>query len=308
MPDTTEKKAQQKEVKKEKVTRKVIEDGEVRELTEQEKKEIQEVEAAIEKEMKAAQKQIEEEMKAVEKQIQQQYVAQETYRKVMEEYNQAVQEAMKDSQYDRQEYLEEMEKALQEYQEAMKDAQIEYRGFDQWTVPRQNYRKGYFYSDDSTTWTYSSPDNYHLFADSISDLVWDQYEDKLTEVYELEKLHEGQWVEMEDELMDLEDFYFEMPEMPEMPEYDFDYDFDYNFEIAEHSDPIRTKRIITTELREDDLIEYGREYVVVIDKKQMLINGEKQTRTVFKKYRRLVDSMESQWNYGRDEYKIFIGH
>jgi hypothetical protein len=49
--------------------------------------------------------------------------------------------------------------------------------------------------------------------------------------------------------------------------------------------------------------------MVVISKKQMLINGEKQSRSVFKKYRRLVDSMDNPWQFGdEDEFKIFIGH
>jgi hypothetical protein len=94
-------------------------------------------------------------------------------------------------------------------------------------------------------------------------------------------------------------------------DYDFDHDFDHNYHFTLPKlfySPGNLENIIREELHEDDLIRHGREYIVLIDKKQMLINGEKQPRSVFKKYRRLVDSMKNSWELDEDEeIRIHIG-
>jgi hypothetical protein len=91
-------------------------------------------------------------------------------------------------------------------------------------------------------------------------------------------------------------------------EFDYDYDHDFDFDLPHMSFfPESLERIIEEELYEDKLIERGREYIVLIDEKQMLINGEKQSRSVHKKYRRLIDSMESPWEFEDDEIRLHIG-
>ena len=94
-------------------------------------------------------------------------------------------------------------------------------------------------------------------------------------------------------------------------DFDFDYDYDYEFDYGSHGHyfmPGKMERIVKEELYEDDLIDRGREYIVLIGKKQMLINGEKQNRSVFKKYRRLIDSMSESWHINEnEEVSIHIG-
>jgi len=54
-----------------------------------------------------------------------------------------------------------------------------------------------------------------------------------------------------------------------------------------------SERIIRQELWDDGLIESGRKYIIELDSKAMYINGEKQSRESYKKYRRLAESLES---------------
>ena len=116
---------------------------------------------------------------------------------------------------------------------------------------------------------------------------------------ELMEMHEG--LEALEELESAEVF---VPHLEPM---------NYHLNNAYHVAPNYTthgsaKRIVTEELYEDDLIEHGREYIVLIGQKQMLINGEKQSKAVFKKYRRLVDSLEDPWEFiEEDEFKLIIG-
>jgi hypothetical protein len=58
--------------------------------------------------------------------------------------------------------------------------------------------------------------------------------------------------------------------------------------------PVRnSEKIIRQELRDDGLTERGRKYVVEIDSRSMYINGEKQPKEIYKKYRKLVESTEN---------------
>ena len=75
-------------------------------------------------------------------------------------------------------------------------------------------------------------------------------------------------------------------------EYDFDHTFDFNTNFGVQD---RAQGIVTQELFEDGLIDHGRQYIVLIGKKQMLINGEKQTRL----FLRNTDVSSIQWkNHG----------
>jgi bla regulator protein blaR1 len=55
----------------------------------------------------------------------------------------------------------------------------------------------------------------------------------------------------------------------------------------------QSERIFRQELWDDGLTEKGRKYVIEIDSKAMYINGEKQSREIYKKYRKLAESLEN---------------
>jgi len=288
--DTTNKKSQQAEEKK-KAARTIVVHDEEEELSDEQLKALQEAEEAIEAEMEGLEERMEEEFKRVQ---------------ALEQYRQA----MHDAEYERQEYIEEMQQAMQAYEEAMKESQYQIQesvNEGLW----HHYNKGDYkaWNDDSLTWTYEYPDNFFLHGDSLKELYFDNWNDHFLDMSELELLMEEEKLEqMNRQLEHLDELNTEFFFAPR-PTRPFVYEFSDEFFSAENNMGGRSKRLITTELYEDDLISHGREYMVVIGDKQMLINGEKQTRTVFKKYRRLIDSLEDSWQFDdEDEYKIFIGH
>ena len=282
LPDTTEKK---------------IQEAEKAEL-----ERVKEIEAAVEAELKAVQTQ----MEAIETEM--------IHEQAMEAYEKAMLEA-----YANQEaYQAEMQEAMEAYQQAMQEAQINMQGV-QWNLPQLYHSPGnyHIYGGDSLLRIYEHTGNYVIYDDSLRDLYIDQWTDVFADYDDIEAMAdlEENMMIFESQFDELKEIYeeieFEVPdfELPELeaPTYIFEpgsYHFPLNYSISD-----RSGRIITDELRADDLIEYGREYMVVIGKKQMLINGEKQSRTVFKKYRRLIDSMEEPWQLGEDEeFRIHIGH
>ena len=64
------------------------------------------------------------------------------------------------------------------------------------------------------------------------------------------------------------------------------------------------ERIIRQELDEDGLISRGRSYIVEINSSAMYINGVKQPREVYKKYRRLYESLTDETLQGDFAYKM----
>lgn len=69
-----------------------------------------------------------------------------------------------------------------------------------------------------------------------------------------------------------------------------------------HRNP--TEKIIRQELRNDGLIKGGESYVIELNSGNMYINGEKQARDVFKKYKRLYESLEDQELNANNAYKL----
>ena len=275
------------------------------ELTKEEQKEEQEAEAAIKKEMKAREAQIAEELKAVEEQM-----------KAQQEYMEAYKEALHKGDFKKQEHMKHVQAAMEAYRAAMEEARIQMQESASWTVPEIYFEEGNaFFGDDSVVWTHKFPGNFHRYTDSLADINFDLFDDQWEDAwveFDDQKLqealmeHEMEFMEMEEQLekLNMENLNFVRPGKPFF--YNGDYDFNYDFDTGIDG---RSKRLIIGELYEDDLIVHGREYVVVIGNKQMLINGEKQSRTVFRKYRRLLDSVEHRWvDDDDDEYKIFIGH
>jgi len=306
-PDTTEdkKKAQQiqqKELEKQKQIQyqKRLEDKKaIQEAMKEQQKEIQE---AISLEMEA----IKEKMKAVDMEIKA-YVESEEYQ---DAYQKAVQ--------NREEYEQQIIRAMEDYEKVMEEWRHNYKEVSDLTLPQVYFQDGkhHIISGDSLDWTYEIPENVYFYSypDSLHDHIldkwsdnwegaWDAYEDQL-------KLHKGNVLEAYADMDDLEEL-MEVAELEalEIPEFDYDYDYDYDYDVQHHFFmPGSLKRIVRDELIEDGLIEHRREYIVLIGTKQMLINGEKQSRSVFKKYRRLIDSMDEPWTVDEnEEVSIHIG-
>ena len=276
-------------------------------------KKIQEAEKAEQERMKEIEMAVQAELEAVEAQLEA-IDAEMIHKQAMEAYEKAMQEV-----YANQEaYQAEMQEAMEAYKKAMHEAQENMHGM-QWNLPQLYHSPGnyHIYGGDSLLRIYEHPGNYVVYSDSLHDFYFDQWTDVFADYDEIEAmadfeesmmLFENQFDELKDIYEDME---FEVPdfEFPEFetPTYVFEpgvYHFPHNYGIGD-----RSGRIVTDELRADGLIEYGREYMILIGKKQMLINGEKQTRAVFKKYRRLIDSMEEPWQMGDDEeFRIHIGH
>jgi beta-lactamase regulating signal transducer with metallopeptidase domain len=78
--------------------------------------------------------------------------------------------------------------------------------------------------------------------------------------------------------------------------------------IPEEPDPpVRNaERIIRQELRDDGLTIRGRQYVIEIDPKAMYINGEKQPKEVYRKYKKLAESLESTTFEEGETYKLIF--
>jgi len=279
------------------------------ELTEKEQKEIQEAEAAIKAEMEAMEAQMAEELKAVEEQL-----------KAQQQYLEAYEEAMRNAEFNKQEQLQEVQAAMEAYRAAMEEAEFKMQKSAQWTLPELYFRGSTeFFGDDSLVWTHKYPDNFYFHCDSLADMNYEHFDEDWEDTWvEFEDMHlDEALMEHEEELMrmdekleqlEMENLYFVRPGKPYFYDSGFNYDFDHEFNF-DYGVSDRAKRLVTIELHEDDLIDHGREYIVVIGKKQMLINGEKQSRTVFRKYRRLVDSIEEpMFHDDADEFKVFIGH
>ena len=66
-------------------------------------------------------------------------------------------------------------------------------------------------------------------------------------------------------------------------------------------------RIVRKELESDDLIKpFQGDYVIELDKKNMYINGEKQSRSAYKKYRQIIDSMIDEPIKDDFNYKLVL--
>ncbi len=281
LPDTTEK------AKEKQKAEAAIKEKQAKEAALKQKQEIEE---AIQSELEN----VEAQMEAVHQQMEQ--------LQATEEYKAAMQEIY----FNKQVYMKEMQEAIEAYKDAIKD--IDFEGSASWTLPQLYLYDGkeHIFNGDSLVWTHEYPNNYFLNGDSLSDFYLDTWSDNFEEYEDLMILKEGQLLELEESLAEIEE-HIEIEPRLEWEPIEYNYDFDYKF--PGHSMlGGSSERIVKEELYEDELIERGREYIVLIGEKQMLINGEKQPRSVFKKYRRLIDSMEDSWFYqDDDEVRIRIG-
>ena len=84
---------------------------------------------------------------------------------------------------------------------------------------------------------------------------------------------------------DMEDLYrHEELLLPDVP------DVEEKYLIPFHGNIQRTESIMKSELLGDGIITRENDYVVFIDSGMMSVNGEKQPREVYKKYKRLVET------------------
>ena len=295
-PDTTEKKKEDPEkIKESKIE---VNDDESRKLSQEEQKRVQELEEAIESELEELNEQLEAMELELELEVEMEHM------EAMEAYEEAMQEVFENKEA----YMDQMHEAMEAYNEAMEENQMSIQGSGSWSLPHLYHSDNYkFFSDDSSNWTYEFPDNYFLHCDSIKGFYSDEWIDQYAEFADDEFIldQERELMIMEEKLQDLEHHFIQVPDVP----HQYYIQHENQFFPAEYGISNRAQRIIEKELYEDGLIDHGREYMIVIGKKQMVINGEKQSRADFKKYRRLVDSMEDPWQFGdEDEFKIFIGH
>jgi hypothetical protein len=92
-------------------------------------------------------------------------------------------------------------------------------------------------------------------------------------------------------------FYYNVPPVPPDPF--------MKENIPEHRVP-SAEKIIRQELRDDGLTERGRKYVIEVDSKAMFINGEKQPKEIYRKYSKLVESLENVPFEEGDTFKMIF--
>jgi beta-lactamase regulating signal transducer with metallopeptidase domain len=172
-----------------------------------------------------------------------------------------------------------------------------------------------FYNDNRMP-RYGNHYEYRVRPHYRNDMKWAEMEefewqeDELQDILKDQQLDQMELQLSEDELQErMKDIQIEM-EM-EIPEGDFEnMEFYFNEPVnppmpPEHRVP-QSEKIIRQELRDDGLTDRGRKYVIELDSKAMYINGEKQPKEVYKKYRKLVDSLENIPFEEGDTFKLIF--
>jgi beta-lactamase regulating signal transducer with metallopeptidase domain len=115
------------------------------------------------------------------------------------------------------------------------------------------------------------------------------------------------------EIEELEHFYFNDQEMRLAEEHaksarDFERQMkDIEWTPQTPEPPVSySEKIIRQELRDDGLTLKGRKYVIEINTKAMYINGEKQPKETFRKYLKLVESLENEKLSETGTYKLIF--
>jgi hypothetical protein len=71
--------------------------------------------------------------------------------------------------------------------------------------------------------------------------------------------------------------------------------------------PVKSaEKIIRQELKDDGLTIRGKNYVIELDAKSMYINGEKQPKEIYRKYRKLVESLDGMTFEGDELFKLIF--
>lgn len=246
------------------------------------------------------------------KQLQEQEMAHKQLQEAIEEHQKALQQYLEiqrqQRQFRHQEYYEalrEAEKRLQE--QYFKDS------LDR-SLPHCQVPPGDFYFDfgpgvHSFVWPEDSAFqwNYQKFMESYFDFdtSWTNVYEELDSIGGYHYFYDPRDPEQvpEDERFNypipydlkLPDIYYTYPDMedlyrheelllPDVP------DVEEKYLIPFHGNIQRTESIMKSELLGDGIITRENDYVVFIDSGMMSVNGEKQPREVYKKYKRLVET------------------
>ncbi len=217
---------------------------------------------------------------------------------------------------DRERALEDFQKALkqhelaayylddamkEEWKQTMLDHQEDMKQFY-----KEHYKDRFIFLDtvsfDSMDFYFNFPELSELPELPDFEMLNDIYIDALRE-YEFDfEVYEEHLIDIEEVLKELDrstSEHFEILaeiEVPDLEKLEWYYDF------PDH----KTERIMKKELYRDKLIGHDGDYVIIINSKHMLINGEKQPREVYKKYRRLYESVEDEPLEGDNSYKLIF--
>ena len=164
---------------------------------------------------------------------------------------------------------------------------------------------------------YSKPGVWTVFCDSLADfgdIYFDegnfhyQYDNYMDKIYEHNDLLEDELMIIDEQIRAL-DLDYEQLVLENMPRIEdlafFDEDVYPRGVYVPHGNigfypdkpdldmiynPFKIEKIVKSELLKDGLIKRGGDYIIKINPKSMIINGEKQPRDVYKKYKRLLES------------------
>ncbi len=93
---------------------------------------------------------------------------------------------------------------------------------------------------------------------------------------------------------------------------DKEYHFDYRLPPPGPIDPMpehehgKTEKIIRQELIDDELVRPGKDYIIELDSGGLFINGEKQTKEVSGKYKKLLEGLEGELLDNNSTYKLIF--
>jgi hypothetical protein len=196
------------------------------------------------------------------------------------------------------------------------DMHFHYSNPDYSDMDKDVHVKVFTYKDDSAdTYIFMNPEE-HFNMEDFEGFTWTT-EEMEEHVKEIEKeMEELGWNEdsLKDQQMNIEiemerdipegetenlQFYFDDPVAPSVPP---------NIEFAPEHRPAAApaEKIIRQELRDDGLTERGRRYVIEVDSKAMYINGEKQPKEIYRKYSKLVESLEGINLEGDETFKLIF--
>lgn len=132
--------------------------------------------------------------------------------------------------------------------------------------------------------------NYFYFGDDQKDAAREferALRDQESDIRDMERKQREFEIQMGDQ-------YLVNPELDKLPK-------EWKWTQMNPEPPIKeSERIIRQELRDNGLTMRGKKYVVELDSKSMYINGDKQPKDVYRKYRKLVEGLEHV-NFGNGE-------
>jgi tetratricopeptide (TPR) repeat protein len=211
-----------------------------------------------------------------------------------EEINESYQEALKDYQQAREEYQQKYEEVMklkqEQFQQQLDEIQKSYQFEIQTEITDDssgNQTRVYkidknvvVVPDEDLYYRYFSPGNFEYTLPEMESLNEDILKD-----YE-QSMKEFEWQER-----DIDSYYDiqvdPLPEFTPLPPAEPNLFYYY-----ENSKQPNLERLMRQELYKDDLIEQGHDYIIELDNRNLIINGEVQSKEMLKKYKRLYESVE----------------